>query len=67
MIPSEWHAQSSKTLATCLYSDYSTGKLIMVLIRIEKISALMNQSDKLSYISLSLNSRTMSIIYPIRD
>lgn len=64
-IPSGWQAHSSKTLATYLYSDGSKGKLTIVLIKLPNMSALMNHKDKLSYISLSLNSRTISIIVPI--
>jgi hypothetical protein len=40
---------------------------MIVLIKQEKIFDLMNCNDKLSYISLSLNSRMISITKPIRD
>jgi hypothetical protein len=65
-IPSGWQAQSSKMRAIDLYSDYSIGKLTIVLIRGLKISDLMNHMDRLSYISLSLKSRTISMRIPIR-
>lgn len=66
-MPSGWHAQSSNILATCLYSGSWIGRLTIVLMRGLKISALMNHSERASYISLSLNSRTMSITYPIKS
>lgn len=65
-IPSAWQAQSSKILATDLYSVGSRGQCIMNLIRLLKMSALMKSKDNSSYISLSLNSRVISIIVPIK-
>ena len=65
-IPSGWQAQSSNILATDLYSACSIGKFTIVLIRGLKISDLMNQSERASYISLSLNSRTISIMSPTK-
>mmetsp|Transcript_25102 Transcript_25102/g.24566 ORF Transcript_25102/g.24566 Transcript_25102/m.24566 type:complete len:269 (-) Transcript_25102:859-1665(-) len=66
LMPSGWQAQSSKTLATSLYSWTSSGRLTITLMRPLKMSALMNHSDRLSYISRSLKSSTMSITAPIR-
>ena len=66
-IPSGWHAHNSKILATLLYSGASIGRFIIVLTRGWKMSLLMNHRDIVSYISLSLNSRIMSITIPIKD
>ena len=66
LIPSGWQAHNSKILATALYSVLSIGRFTIALIKELKMSALINHNDKVSYISLSLNSSIISITVHIK-
>ena len=61
-MPREWHAHSSNIRATYLYSASGRGLATTIdLIRIENMPERTKFIESLSYISLSLKSKTTSI------